>query len=209
MKKLNPKVDVYLSDGCGRCPLGGTSECKVNNWRKELKRLRAIVLDCGLTEELKWGIPCYTFEKSNIVVISAFNDYCSISFFKGALLKDAKRILEKPGENTQSARLIRFTTVQEIASIESTLKDYIIEAIEVEQKGLKVDFKAKFEFVIPDELQKQFEEQPSLETAFNSLTPGRQRGYILYFAAAKQSQTRTSRIEKCVADILEGRGLHN
>ncbi len=209
MKKMNPKVDVYLRDGCGRCPLGGTSECKVNNWRKELKRLRAIVLDCGLTEELKWGIPCYTFEKSNIVVIGAFNDYCSISFFKGALLKDGKRILEKPGENTQSARLIRFTTVQEIVSIESTLKEYIIEAIEVEQKGLKVDFKAKFELVIPDELRKKFDEQSSLETAFNSLTPGRQRSYILYFSAAKQAQTRASRIEKCVAGILEGRGLHD
>ena len=206
---MNAKVDLYLVDGCGRCPLGGTPQCKVNSWPKELKRLRKLVLDCGLTEELKWGVPCYTHEQSNIAIVSAFKEYCALSFFKGALLKDSKRILEMPGENSQSARLIRFTSVQEIAGLESVLREYIAEAIEVEKSGMKVDFKAKSELVFPEELQAKFVEFPALEIAFTALTLGRQRGYILYFNAAKQSKTRTSRIEKCMPQILDGRGMHD
>ncbi len=205
----NAKIDIYLKEGCGRCPLGGTPECKVHDWQKELKKLRTIVLGCGLTEDLKWGVPCYTFEKANVAIVSALKEYCALSFFKGALLKDAKGILDKPGENTQSARLIRFTSVREIVEMESILKEYLHEAIEVEKNGLKVDFKAKTQLVILDELQRKFDELPALQAAFKALTPGRQRGYLLHFSAAKQSQTRLSRIEKCIPHILEGRGFHD
>ena len=166
-------------------PTGGTPDCKVHRWPEELAKLRKIVLDCGLTEELKWGIPCYTYNKSNVATVSAFNEYCSISFFKGALLKDAHRILEKPGKNTQAARLVRFTNVQEIDKLETVLKDYIFEAIEVEKTGLKVDFKKNPE-PIPEELQDKFDEIPALKNAFDALTPGRQRAYILYFSAVIQ-----------------------
>ena len=190
-------------------PTGGTSDCKVHRWPEELAKLRKIVLDCGLTEELKWGIPCYTYNKSNVATVSAFNEYCSISFFKDALLKDAHRILEKPGKNTQAARLVRFTNVQEIVEIETVLKDYIFEAIEVEKAGLKVDFKKNTEFTIPEELQNKFDEIPALKTAFDALTPGRQRAYILYFSAPKQSKTRESRVEKCMQQILNGKGLND
>lgn len=209
MDRLNPKIDLYLLEGCGRCPLGGTSQCKVHAWPNELKELRKIALDSGLTEELKWGVPCYTYEKKNIAIVSAFKEYCSLSFFKGALLRDAKRILTKPGENSQSARLVRVTSVGEVMRLGPILKDYIHEAIEVEKNGLKVDFKAKSELILPDELHKAFRELPALETAFMNLTPGRQRGYVLFFTAAKQSATRTTRIEKYTPRILEGLGMHD
>ncbi|SDW44669.1 Uncharacterized conserved protein YdeI, YjbR/CyaY-like superfamily, DUF1801 family [Marininema mesophilum] len=192
--KMNPKVDIYLT--------------KVYKWPEELEKLRMIVLDCGLTEELKWGAPCYTYQKSNIVIIGAFNDYCTISFFKGALLKDAHRILEKAGENTQAARLVRFTNVQEIVEIEPVLKAYIYEAIEVEKAGLKVNFKKNPE-PIPEEFQNKLDEIPALKTAFDALTPGRQRAYILYFSSPKQSKTRVSRIEKYKQKILDGKGLND
>lgn len=209
MDRLNPKIDLYLLEGCGRCPLGGTPQCKVHAWPNELKELRKIALDSGLTEELKWGVPCYTYEKKNIAIVSAFKEYCSLSFFKGALLRDSKRILTKPGENSQSARLIRITSVDEIVRLGSVLKDYLHEAIEVEKNGLKVDFKAKSELILPDELHKAFRELPALETAFMNLTPGRQRGYVLFFTAAKQSATRTKRIEKYTPRILEGLGMQD
>lgn len=205
---MNPKVDEYLLEGCGRCPLGGTPQCKVHNWEEELKMLRAIVLDCGLTETLKWGVPCYTFQQSNVLIVSAFKDYCALSFFKGALLQDTDNILEKPGENSQAARLIKFTDTGTIAEMESTLKSYIFEAVEVEKAGLKVTFKKNPE-PIPEELQNKMEEDPLLETAFAALTPGRQRGYILYFSAPKQSKTRESRIEKCREKIFMGKGLND
>lgn len=206
---MNPAIDAYLADGCGRCPLGGTPQCKVNFWRKELELLRMIVLDCGLTEELKWSIPCYTYQQNNVILLGAFNDCCTISFLKGALLQDAQGLLSKPGENTQAARLIRFTSVEEIAAIKADLKAYIFEAIEVEKAGLKVSFKNIEEFEVPEELQAKFAADPAFKTAFEALTPGRRRGYLLHFAAPKQSKTREARIEKCVAQILSGKGLQD
>ncbi len=205
---MNPKIDKYLTEGCGRCPLGGTSGCKVHKWPEELKKLRSIVLDCGLNEELKWGVPCYTYQNENILIVSAFKEFCAISFFKGSLLSDTNRILVKPGENSQAARYIKFTHFQEIIEKESILKAYIFEAIEVERAGLKVKFKKNPE-PIPDELTQKLDEDPFFKTAFEELTPGRQRGYILYFSQPKQSKTRITRIEKCVPKILNGEGLHD
>jgi uncharacterized protein YdeI (YjbR/CyaY-like superfamily) len=204
----NPLIDNYLAEGCGRCPLGGTSDCKVHLWPEELKKLRAIVLDCGLTEELKWGVPCYTHQNKNIVIVSALRGYCALSFLKGVLLKDPHKILEKPGENSQSDRLIKFTSVQQINEIEEVLKAYVYEAIEVEKAGLKVEFKQNPE-PLPEELQQKFEEDPFLQSAFDELTPGKQRGYIIYFSQPKQSKTRVARIEKCTPKILSGEGLHD
>jgi uncharacterized protein YdeI (YjbR/CyaY-like superfamily) len=190
---MNAKVDAYLS--------------KAKKWRKELDQLRKIILDCGLSEELKWGSPCYTFQKNNIVIIGELKDCCVLSFFKGSLLNDANGILLKPGENTQGARLIRFTNVPEIVKMEPILKAYIYEAIELEKAGLKVDFKEKTELIFPEELQKKLDKIPALKAAFNALTPGRQRAYNLYFSAPKQSKTREARVEKCMPKILNGKGL--
>jgi uncharacterized protein YdeI (YjbR/CyaY-like superfamily) len=202
------EIDNYLIKGCGRCPLGGTSDCKVHTWPEELKKLRAIVLECGLTEELKWGVPCYSWRKNNILLVTAFKEFCALSFFKGSLLKDKQGILVKPGENSQATRYIKFTGVQEITEMEPFLKAYIFEAIEVEKAGLKVDFKRNPE-PVPEELQKRMDEDPLVKTAFEALTPGRQRGYILYFSQPKQPGTRESRIEKCIPKILNGEGLHD
>jgi uncharacterized protein YdeI (YjbR/CyaY-like superfamily) len=193
--RMNPKVDVYFS--------------KAERWQEELKKLRMIILDCQLTEELKWGKPCYTFQKSNIVIIVGFKEYCALLFCKGALLNDANGILIKPGENTQAARQIRFTNVREIVEMEPILKAYIYEAIEVEKAGLEVNFKKATEFVIPEEFQNKLAEIPALKSAFDALTPGRQRAYILYFSAPKQSKTRESRVEKCMPQILNGKGLND
>lgn len=209
MNKINSKVDIYFTAGCGRCPLGNTPACKVNNWTEELETLRALVLDCGLNEELKWGVPCYTFEKNNVVIIGAFKEFCVLSFFKGALLKDAEKILIKPGENSQAARVVRFTDARKIVENEKILKDYVREAIEVERSGLKIKFKDVSEFEMPEELQTKLDRFPHLKTAFTALTPGRQKGYILYFSQPKQSKTRTTRIEKCMPKILIGKGLHD
>lgn len=205
---MNPKVDTYLIEGCGRCDLGNTPECKVNLWQKELRKLRAILLDCGLTEELKWGSPCYTFEKNNVSMLGSLRESCVLSFLKGSLLNDADGILTKPGENSQAARVIRFTKLEEIIKIEPVLRAYIFEAIDVEKAGLKVEFKTNPE-PIPEELQNKFNEDPSFKTAFFALTPGRQRGYILHFSAPKQSKTRVARIEKCQPQIFEGIGFHD
>jgi uncharacterized protein YdeI (YjbR/CyaY-like superfamily) len=190
---MNPKVEFFFS--------------KAKKWREEFKKLRMIILDCPLTEELKWGKPCYTFEKSNIVLIHGFKEYCALLFMKGALLKDANSVLIQQTENVQAARQIRFTKVREIVELEPILKAYIYEAIEVEKAGLKVNFKKNPE-PIPEELQNKLDENPALKTAFAALTPGRQRGYILYFSAAKQSKTRESRVEKCTRQILNGKGLN-
>ena len=195
MNRMNPKVDAYLR--------------KAKKWQEEMEKLRKIILDCGLTEELKWGKPCYTFEKSNIVIIQGFKEYLALMFFKGALLKDANGILIKPGENTQAGRQIRFTNSQEIVEMEPILKAYIHEAIEVEKAGLKVNFKPTTEFKIPEEFQDKLDEMPALKTAFDALTPGRQRAYILYFSQPKQSKTRKSRVEKYMQQILNGKGLND
>lgn len=189
---MNAKVDAFLAGA--------------KQWRGEFEKLRAIILECGLDEELKWGKPCYTVQGSNILIIQGFKEYGALMFCKGALLKDPHVLLTRPGENTQAARQIRFTNVQQIVAMESLLKSYIREAIEAEKTGLKVEFKKNPE-PIPEELQDKLNENRALKTAFEGLTPGRQRGYILYFSAAKQSKTRESRIEKCMPRILEGKGL--
>jgi len=192
---MNPKVDFYFS--------------KAQKWQEELKCLRTIVLECGLVEELKWGVPCYTYQDRNIVLIHVFKEYCAMLFHKGALLNDTNGILIQQTENVQAARQIRFTSVGEITQLEPILKAYIYEAIEVEKAGLKVLLKKTTEFNLPEEFQQKLEESPSLKTAFNALTPGRQRAYLLYFAAPKQSKTRESRVEKKCAEILNGKGLND
>lgn len=191
---MNPKVDEYLS--------------KAEKWQQEIEKLRIILLDCHLTEELKWGKPCYTFQESNIIIIQPFKESCALMFFKGVLLKDHNDVLEKPGENSRVARRIPFTSVQEIVEMEPILKSYIHEAIEAEKAGLEVDLKENTE-PIPEEFQKKLDENPALKTAFDALTPGRQRGYILHFSGAKQSKTRKRRVEKCIQKILNGKGLQD
>jgi len=193
MNNTNPKVDFFFN--------------KAGKWQQEFEKLRKIVLDCGLNEELKWGQPCYTFQKKNIVLIHGFKDYCAFLFFKGALLHDAHGILIQQTENVQAARQIRFTNVREIVKMKPILKAYIHEAIEVEKAGLKVTFKKTTEFTVPEEFQNKLDELPALKTAFDALTPGRQRAYVLYFSAAKQSKTRGSRVEKYLPQILIGKGL--
>lgn len=193
--RMNPKVEFFFS--------------KTKKWKEEYEKLRMIVLDCELTEELKWGVPCYTFQQKNIVLIHGFKEYCAILFIKGSLLQDSHGILIQQTEKVQAGRQIRFTNVQEIAEMETILKAYIHEAIEVEKAGLKVDFKKNEEITIPEELQTKFNEIPALETAFGALTPGRQRAYIHYFSEAKQTKTRESRVEKCMPKILDGKGLND
>jgi len=193
MNSTNPKVDFFFD--------------KAGKWHNEFAKMRTIVLDCGLNEELKWGQPCYTFQKKNIVLIHGFKDYCAFLFFKGSLLEDTDGILIQQTENVQAARQIRFTNVREIIKMKPTLKAYIHEAIEVEKAGLKVDFKKTKEFSIPEEFQAKLDKTPALKTAFEALTPGRQRAYILYFSAPKQSKTRGSRVEKYMPQILVGKGL--
>ena len=192
---MNPKVDWYFN--------------KAEKWQEEIKKLRTIVLDSQLTEELKWGVPCYTFQKSNIVLIHVFKEYCAILFIKGALLHDVHGLLIQQTENVQAARQIRFTNVREIVEMEPILKAYIHEAIEVEKAGLKVDYKKTTEFSMPEEFINKLEGVPGLQDAFDALTPGRQRAYLLYFSAPKQSKTRQSRIEKCTPQILNGKGLND
>jgi len=191
-----------------RCKLGGTPKCKVHNWRAELEALRQLVLECNLDEEVKWGVPCYTFENKNIVMISALKEYCCLSFLKGVLIEDHLNLLTKPGENSQVARYIKFTSVQQILDQWELLKSYIQQAIAIEKTGQKVALKKNPE-PIPDELQERFLEDPSLEKAFWALTPGRQRGYIIYFNQPKQAASRFNRIDKCKPKILNGEGLHD
>ncbi len=192
---MNPKVDWFFD--------------KTTKWQREYKKLRTLVLDCGLTEELKWGVPCYTFRKSNVVLMHGFKEYCALLFHKGALLHDAEGILVQQTENVQAARQMRFISVQEIVEMEPTIKAYIYEAIEVEKAGLKVALKKTSAFSVPEEFQKKLDENPALKAAFEALTPGRQRGYILYFSRAKQAKTREARVEKCMQQILDGKGLND
>ncbi len=193
--KRNPKVDAYLD--------------RAKKWQAEVKKLRGICLGCGLTEELKWGKPCYSFQNSNMVVIMSLKDSCAFMYCKGALLKDAEGILSAPGENSQSGRWIKFTSVREIAARKPTLAAYIREAIEAEKSGRKVTYKKITEFKIPDELQRKLDEIPALKTAYHALTPGRQRGYMIFVSSAKQSKTREARVEKCMPRILSGKGLND
>jgi len=193
MNGMNPKVEFFFH--------------KAEKWQEEYEKLRMIVLDCGLIEELKWGCPCYTFQKGNIVLIHGFKEYCALLFFKGSLLQDVNGILIQQTENVQAGRQIRFTNIREIIELEPILKTYIYEAIEVEKAGLEVNFKKHDEYTIPEELQHKFEEIPALKKAFEALTPGRQRAYMLYFSSPKQSKTRESRVEKCIEQILNGIGL--
>jgi uncharacterized protein YdeI (YjbR/CyaY-like superfamily) len=195
MKKMNPKVDFYFN--------------KAGKWQEETEQLRSIVLDCGLAEELKWGVPCYTYEDTNIVLIHTFKEYCAFLFFKGAILKDPKGILIQQTENVQAARQIRFTNVKEIVKMKSTLKAYIKQAIEVEKAGLKVPLKKISEYSVPEEFQHKLDKTPALKKAFAALTPGRQRAYLFYFSQPKQSETRVARVEKCIPEILKGKGLND
>lgn len=190
---MNPKVDFYFN--------------KEGKWQKELEQLRAIVLDCGLTEELKWGVPCYMFQKSNVVLIHVFKEYCALLFFKGVLLDDVNGILVQQTENVQAARQIRFTNVKEIVKLKTVLKAYIYQAIEVEKAGLKVNFRKTTEYIIPKEFEDKLDKTPALKSAFYALTPGRQRAYIFYFSQPKLSKTRESRVEKYTQQILSGKGL--
>jgi uncharacterized protein YdeI (YjbR/CyaY-like superfamily) len=192
---MNPKVDSFISNS--------------KNWNAELEMLRKIILDCNLFEDIKWGVPCYTYQNSNIIIIQGFKAYCGLSFFKGALLNDANQLLVKPGENTQSGRLIRFTNTKDIIALEPVLKAYIFEAIELEKKGMKVDFVKENTHVITEELQNKLNNNPEFKKAFESLTPGRQRAYNLFFSAAKQSKTREVRIEKYTQQILNGKGIND
>ncbi|HEX2845212.1 MAG TPA: DUF1801 domain-containing protein [Chitinophagaceae bacterium] len=192
---MNPRVDFYFD--------------KAQKWQKELEQLRAIILDCGLDEELKWGSPCYTFQQRNIVLLHVFKEYCAMLFFKGALLNDAKGILVQQTKNVQAARQIRFTNAKEITRLAPTLKACIYEAIEVEKAGLKVALKKTAQFTMPEEFQNRLNKSAALKKAFAALTPGRQRGYLLYFSSAKQSNTRKSRIEKYIPQILKGKGLQD
>lgn len=192
---MNPKVDDFISN--------------VKKWQEELSLLRSIILDCGLTEDFKWMHPCYTYNKSNIVLIHGFKNYCAILFYKGALLNDAENILVQQTENVQSGRQIRFTSTQEIIDLKATIKAYIFEAIEVEKAGLKVVAKKTEDYNVPEELTQKFNENPEFKKAFETLTPGRQRGYLLHFSGAKQSQTRVVRIEKNMKRIDDGYGLND
>jgi len=190
---VNPKVDFYFT--------------KATTWQKELKALRKIILDCGLTEELKWRVPCYMYGKSNIVLVHVFKEYCAMLFFKGVLLKDTKGILIQQTKNVQAARQIRFTNVKEILEKEALLKAYIYEAIEVEKAGVEVKLKKTKEYAIPEEFKKKLDKSALLKTAFKALTPGRQRGYLLYFSSAKLAKTREARIDKVIPQIMKGKGL--
>jgi uncharacterized protein YdeI (YjbR/CyaY-like superfamily) len=195
MNTMNPKVDFYFA--------------RANKWQQELEQLRKIILKCGLAEELKWGVPCYTFQNTNIVLIHDFKEYCAVLFFKGALLKDTHGILVQQSKNVQAARQVRFTNVQEIKKNESILKAYIYEAIEVEKAGLKVPLKKTEQYAIPVEFQNKLDELPKLKAAFKALTPGRQRAYLLHFSAPKQTKTREARVEKSIEAILNGKGLND
>lgn len=204
---LNPKVDKYLIDGCMRCKFGGTTECKVNNWRKELETLRQIVLETGLKEEIKWGVPVYTHNDKNILSVAALKEFATIGFFKGVLLTDNQKILQQQG-NLQSDRIIKFTKLTDIIKLQEVLKSYIREAVEIEESGKKVEFKKNPE-PMPNELLLAFDEDPAFKKSFYALTQGKQRGYIIHFSQPKQTETRKTRIDKYKQQIFDGIGLND
>jgi len=205
---MNPQVDIILEEGCGRCKLVGTPQCRMIIRSLEMKALREIALESGLEEEVKWGFPAYTFKKKNIFMLGSFKEYSSIMFFKGALLSDPEKILVQPTEHSNAGRQLRFTNAKEILKAKKSVLAYIFEAIEVEKSGAKVEAKKTSEYPIPEELKDKFKELPELKAAFENLTPGRQRGYLLHFSQAKQSATRLSRIEKCMEAIFNGKGMN-
>ena len=208
MSKINPSVNAYLIDGCGRCSFYRTPQCKVHTWSEELVKLRGLVLECGLKEEFKWSQPCYTFNNKNILLVTAFKEYATIAFFKGALLKDPEKILVAPGKSSQAVRQFRFNKVEDILKMESFIKEYIIEAVKLEQEGETLSFKKNPE-PIPEELKERLDQDSTFKAAFEALTPGRQRGYIIHFSQPKQSKTREARIEKNRAKILSGKGFND
>ena len=205
---MNPQVDAYLLDGCGRCELYATPECKVHNWREEIILLRTFLLETELREEYKWSQPCYTYNGNNVIMLSALKNHAVLSFFKGVLLNDEKNLLDAPGENSQADRLFRITSVEQVQELEPFIKSYIQEAIELEKAGKKVAYKKELE-PVPEEFQRFLDNDPELKNAYDALTPGRKRGYILYFSSPKQSKTRVSRIEKYIPKILSGKGFHD
>ncbi len=205
---MQKNVDLYFVEGCLRCSLGGTPACKVNTWRDLLEALRITLLESGLEESCKWGMPCYTINGKNVAMLAAFKESCTVSFFKGVLLTDPKKVLTAAGEESQSARQFRVTTLQEVKKHRTALKALLKEAIEVEKAGKKVEFKKIDEHPLPEELKARFKKQPALEKAFKTLTPGRQRSYLIHFSQAKQSATRLARIERCIPAIFEGKGLN-
>lgn len=208
MPKMSTNANLYFVDGCGRCKFGGTPDCKVHSWTDELQFLRQLALDSGLVEESKWGVPCYTHNNKNVLIVSAFKDYCALSFFKGVLLKDSHQILIQQGENSQSARIVKVTKDTELTALAPILKSYIDEAIAVEQSGAKVVFKEHTVHDLPIELIQVLDEDPGYHAAFFALTPGRQRGYAMHFAQPKKVETRLARIERCRDKIFDGIGLN-
>ena len=192
---MNAKVDAFLA--------------RESKWQQEMVTLRQLLLDCGLTEELKWGVPCYTFQNRNIVLIHGFKEYCALLFFKGALLKDPEDILIQQTKNVQAARQLRFTNNREVVKFQRHIKAYVFEAIEVEKAGLQVKLKKTSDYEIPEEFKKVMNKKPALKKAFDALTPGRQRAYLFYFSQAKQSKTRMDRVEKYIPQILKGKGLND
>jgi uncharacterized protein YdeI (YjbR/CyaY-like superfamily) len=205
---MTKSPEIYFLEGCGRCSFGGTPDCKVHRWTAELQLLREIILDCGLEETSKWGVPCYMHGKANVLLLGALKDCCTIGFHKGVLLDHSSGLLEKQGENSNVGRIIRFTSIEQIVANEAQVKALIFQAIEIEKQGLKVA-PTQSKDTIPAELETAFEQNPELKNAFVALTPGKQRGYLIHFNQTKNSETRTSRIEKCVEKILRGEGMHD
>lgn len=202
----NPAVDAYLAEGCGRCALYATPDCKVHPWQTALRQLRRIALACGLTEEVKWSMPCYTYLGKNILMVAAFKEYAAMSFFKGALLQDAAGLLKTPGENSQAVRYLPFTEAAAIVAQEGMIKAYVAEAMQLEKAGKKVVFKKIGELALPDELQALLVARPEVREAFEGLTPGRRRSHMLYISGARQEPTRQRRAEQCAHKILQGKG---
>lgn len=203
----NPLIDAYLADGCGRCKYGGTPDCKVHRWEKELVLLRKIILSCGLMEELKWSVPCYTFKNKNVLILAAFKEYCAVSFFKGSLIQDEVGLLQKQSEHSQAVRLLKITALNDILQHEDTIRDYVHQAIELESAGIKVPTE-KPDLIFPEELKHRFDILPALKKAFLALTYSKQRAYVLHFSSPKNTATRKTRIDKAMNDIMQGKGLN-
>jgi uncharacterized protein YdeI (YjbR/CyaY-like superfamily) len=206
--RLTPNnFEDYIQYGCGRCDLGGTDQCKVHSWTQEINALRTLLLRSGLKEEIKWSMPTYTLEGRNVLILAAFKEFCSLNFFKGVLLEDPDKLLESPGENSQSARYLKIRSMAEFSERKEGIELLIQRAMEVEMAGTKVEFKKVDDYEVPVEFQTRLDEFPALKAAFEQLTPGRRKGYLIHFAQAKQAATRVSRIEKCIPRILEGKGM--